>query len=325
MCAWRMPASSRTWENDATSPARSRIVPPGQDAAANDAQDQGPTPLSPPIARRGTVLRGDPLVAGAAPGAGGPAAGLRRRRREGAEDRGAALLAQDRLDIDRAQARLGGRAPEQVALGVARGRWCAACAAVRRSRRPRRPRTHPIARQSSMSVRTMSSDAARCVPACTSDRSILTMSKWISLSRRRPELPAPRSSMAMRNPAARHAPSFVRRVSSCSMPWRSVISRMIRSGEMPARARQAQQRLWLELGRLDGHRRQVQAERLVRLELGRSGHDRADADPVEIGGAAARLGDGEHAGCVLERRLRWGRLSPSKPTTMPVWTSTIGW
>ena len=53
----------------------------------------------------------------------------------------------------------------------------------------------------SRSERRTARDESRSAPSWTSDRSILTMSKRNWLSSRRPALPAPTSSAAMRSPA----------------------------------------------------------------------------------------------------------------------------
>ena len=90
---------------------------------------------------------------------------------------------------------------------------------------------------SSWRARSTAYDGSWRMPPWTSDRSILTMSNWISDRSRRPALPAPTSSAARRMPAARQAAALRRSPSRSLTSSRSVSSTTSWDGWIPRRSK----------------------------------------------------------------------------------------
>ena len=114
-----------------------------------------------------------------------------------------------------------------------RRRARAPCAAARGVSTPSATTNAPQRPARSRSERSTACEESRWAPSWTSDRSSFTMSKRNWLSRRRPALPAPTSSAAIRMPASWRSSRLRRsRPMSCTIS-RSVTSMTMRRGSIP--------------------------------------------------------------------------------------------
>ena len=109
------------------------------------------------------------------------------------------------LEVERRGAPLAGRPAEQIALAGGDAELADDGQLLARLDALGDDRGAVQRAASSWRARRTPWDGSCRIPPWTSDRSILTMSKWISLSSRSPALPAPTSSAARRIPARRQA------------------------------------------------------------------------------------------------------------------------